>query len=641
MEVDELFGYRQDILDASKDEDSFIQQEPVLAELLPYMLDAKLIDSEDVASSYFAPGFDNLKINAYAVNNSKERLQLFIVNEESLDESICESELCVSRRSEYDNQFKKTVKFLNLSFKGELNNRVQDSDGVVKSLINKLNSNEGVEQFDVIEIFLLSLTATVSNKGDSIQPKSIHITDEKLNVKYVKDNVSIKKEILVLKKVIDLNFIANVIESRGNREPLTINFKRDFGKSIEVIQAANEKNFESYLCVLDANIISELYKRYSSRLLEKNVRSFLQFKGVNKGIKATIKDNPEQFIAYNNGLTVTATSADVAYHKKSFYLESLTDFQIVNGGQTTASIYFSSKEGLDISKVKVMAKINVAKDVSDSELDDLISNISKFSNTQSKVSNVDLRSKSPQLRKLKTLSESVITPTSDKWFFERAKGEFLTKVRHAGSNGLRLKKEFPKERRFTNIELAKYFSAWGDYPHLVKKGGEGVFRNFIERIEPDIDSSIEVNIDREFYECLISKVILFRSMEKIYGSGKKSMGQLRASVIPYSLAIIYINFGEKFNLQKIWKDQVLNQDLIFYLTELMEVINFAIKKYSESDDYNEYSRKEELWISIRRCDEVIVFINRKDLFTRISKYILAPVSPKGIEVTDSLVSEIA
>jgi len=130
-------------------------------------------------------------------------------------------------------------------------------------------------------------------------------------------------------------------------------------------------------------------------------------------------------------------------------------------------------------------------------------------------------------------------------------------------------------------------------------------------------------------------------MEKIYGSGKNSMGQLRASVIPYSLAIIYINYGGKFNLQKIWKDQALNQDLIFYLTELMKLINDAIKKYSESDDYNEYSRKEELWISIKRCDEVIEFINRKDLFTRVSKYIRAPVSPNGIGETDSLVSEIA
>ncbi|WP_394390553.1 AIPR family protein [Shewanella woodyi] len=274
---------------------------------------------------------------------------------------------------------------------------------------------------------------------------------------------------MILRKVIDLNFIANVIDSRGNREPLTIDFNNDISQKIEVIQAADEKNFSSYLCVLNAQVISDLYKRYSSRLLEKNVRSFLQFKGVNKGIKETIKNNPEQFVAYNNGLTITATNAIIRPYKKSLYLDSLTDFQIVNGGQTTASIYFSQKEGLDISKVNVMAKINVAKDVSENDLDELISNISKYSNSQSKVTDVDLRSKSPQLRKLKSLSESVITPSGSKWFFERAKGEFLTKIRHAGTSGKRLKNEFPKERRFTNMELAKYYNSWGSNPWIIKK----------------------------------------------------------------------------------------------------------------------------------------------------------------------------
>jgi hypothetical protein len=609
MEVNELLKYRQYILDTAKDDDEFIRQEPVLDELLPYMLDAKLLDSEDVTHSYFAPGYDKLKINAYTVNESKERLQLFIINDNSIDEAIADENLCISLRSDYDNQFKKVTKFLNLSIKGDLNNKVQDSDGVVKALIAKLNSNDGIEQFDVIEIFLLTLTATVSNRGEKIQPRKIHFDDDNLKAKYEKNDETIKKDILILRKVIDLNFLASVIESRGNREPLTINFNRDLNKKIEVIQAADEKNFESYLCVLDGEIIAGLYKRYSSRLLEKNVRSFLQFKGVNRGIKETIRDKPEQFIAFNNGLTVTATSATITSYKKVLFLDSLTDFQIVNGGQTTASIYFSQKEGLDISKVKVMAKINIAKDVNECDLDDLISNISKFSNTQSRVSNVDLRSKSPQLRKLKTFSDSVITPSGSKWFFERAKGEFLTKVRHAGSNGNRLKNEFPKERRFTNMELAKYYSAWGSCPHLVKKGGEKIFRHFIEVIDPEGNGDKAINIDREFYEKLVAKIILFRQMEKIYGQGKNSLGQLRAAVIPYVLAVLYMYTdaspsGKYFNLDKIWKEEGFEQDLYEYLKVHMLLMNDLIKKYSASEDYNEYSKKIELWASIRDCQEI-------------------------------------
>ncbi len=609
MEITEFYKYRQDILEASKDEDGFIHQEPVLAEVLPYMLDAKVVDSEDVTYSYYAPGDENLKINAYVNNESGERLQLFIIDEKSIDESLSDDELNISNRADYDKQFKRATRFLNQSIKGDLTNKVQDSDGIVKSLIAKLNSVEGIKQFDVIEIFLITLTATVSFKGGTVQPRKIHFDDECIKTKYEENNEVTTKEILVLRRVIDLNFLFNVIISRGNREPLTINFTRDFTPRIEVIQAADEKNFASYLCVLNAEIIADLYKRYSSRLLEKNVRSFLQFKGVNRGIKETIRNTPEQFIAYNNGLTITATSATITPYKKSLYLDSLTDFQIVNGGQTTASIYFSKKEGLDISNVKVMAKINVAKNVSEADLEDLISNISKYSNTQSRVSNVDLRSKSPQLRILKSLSDSVITPSSSKWFFERAKGEFLTKVRHAGSNGNRLKKEFPRERRFTNMELAKYYSSWGEFPYLVKKGGEKIFRHFIEEIDPEENKENAIIIDRDFYERLISKIILFRRMEKIYGQGKNSMGQLRAAVIPYTLSIIFTytdgNIENKnFNFSKIWQKEGLEDDLTEYLTMLMSLVNDLIKKHSASDDYNEYSKKSELWDSIRGCQEI-------------------------------------
>src|SRR5690606_12361427 len=146
------------------------------------------------------------------------------------------------------------------------------------------------------------------------------------------------------------------------------------------------------------------------------------------------------------------------------------DFQIVNGGQTTASIYFSKKEGLDISKVKVMAKINVAKDADEEKLNELISNISVYSNAQSKVSAVDLKSRNEHLIRLKSLSESIVTPSGKKWFFERFKGEFNTMIRKNPKGKARINAEYPKDRRFSKEELAKYYLSWGEQPYTVKKG---------------------------------------------------------------------------------------------------------------------------------------------------------------------------
>ena len=169
--------------------------------------------------------------------------------------------------------------------------------------------------------------------------------------------MTVEKEILLIKRLIDLNFLYSVLISQGNREALTINFEEQFDFKIEAIKAADETNFESYLCVLPATILAELYKRFSSRLLEKNVRSFLQFRGVNLGMRKTLTKDPEKFIAFNNGLTITASNKEEETINGKFYIKSLSDFQIVNGGQTTASIYFSQKDGIDVSKVKVMAKI--------------------------------------------------------------------------------------------------------------------------------------------------------------------------------------------------------------------------------------------------------------------------------------------
>ncbi|RZK05199.1 MAG: abortive phage infection protein, partial [Flavobacterium sp.] len=286
----------------------------------------------------------------------------------------------------------------------------------------------------------------MEKRGDEPKPKRIDFEDKSISTSFTKDNKTNRKEITVIKRLIDLNFLLNIVIAQGHREALEIDFEaHPFNNVIESIKAADEDNFESYLCVLPASVLHELYKRYSTRMLEKNVRSFLQFKGVNSGIKETIRKSPEKFIAYNNGLTITATGKEVIERNGKVYIKSLRDFQIVNGGQTTASIYFSGKEGLDISKVRVMAKINVAKNSTEEELDDLISNISTYSNAQNKVSKVDLRSRSSQLLKIKSLSESVVSPTGRKWFFERSKGEFNTKLRIAGSSGkCRIEKEYPK-----------------------------------------------------------------------------------------------------------------------------------------------------------------------------------------------------
>jgi hypothetical protein len=504
MIIGEFLKYRDDLLDQAKDDEGFIQESILLSQILPSLVESKLLDSEDFNNSYFKSTNENLKVNAYCVNESGERLQLFIVDESSIELNKKSEDLHVSLKSTYDNQFKRSVNFVKRAVNKYLSDEIQDSHPA-RALISHISSSEGLQQFDVIEIFLISMTATISLQGQKPQPKRIEFESENLPVTFHKGKEKILKDILVKKRLIDLNFLFNVLISQGNREALVVDFEKMFGHGIPAIKAADESNFESYLCVLPAEILAKLYLEFSSRLLEKNVRSFLQFRGVNQGIRDTIRKEPEKFVAYNNGVTITATSGEILHENNQNFIKSLVDFQIVNGGQTTATIYFTKKDGFDISKIKVMAKINVAKSGSEEELEELISNISTFSNAQSKVSKVDLRSRNPQLIKLKALSESVITPSGQKWFFERSKGEFNTMVRVAGSNKNRVLRDFPTNRRFSKEQLAKYFTAWGEIPHVVKKGGEKVFRHFIEELSGEGKSKKGIEINRLFFEELIAK----------------------------------------------------------------------------------------------------------------------------------------
>lgn len=641
MIIEEYFNYRSELLDQSKDDDGQLSESLLLSQVLPSMHDAKLIDSEDYNSSYFKLT-DKMKINAYCVNESGERLQLFLVDESSIDLTAKKKDLQISTKASYDAQFKRGTAFINNAIKGHLNDEIQDSSPA-RALISQISSSNGADQFDVIELFLISATATVSLQGAKPQPKRIEFENEGITISYSKNKEQKSKTFLIKKRLIDLNFLYNIIISQGNREALKVDFEDMFGYSLQAIKAADESNFESYLCALPATIIAGLYKEFSGRLLEKNVRSFLQLtNSTNKGIRETIRLTPEKFVAYNNGLTITATSAEIVEELGYNKIKSLTNFQIVNGGQTTATIYFSQKDGYNIDKVKVMAKINVAKETSDDDLEELISNISKYSNAQSRVSPVDLRSRNSQLVKIKALSESIVTPSGLKWFFERAKGEYNTMLRIAGANKARYKKDFPNERRFSKEQLAKYYSAWGDKPYMVKKGGEKVFRYFIEEISGEGTSKKAVDINRIFYEELISKIIIFKKLESLYGQGKNSMGQLRSAVVPYSISVLY-NFtdgnkkGMSFDLLKIWMNENFEDDITAFFNNLLLLMNDLIKKYSKSEDFGEYSKKIELWQSILNSDEVNKFITSDTSVKILEKY---SKSKKEIDKKSKSVKEV-
>ncbi|NPA07856.1 MAG: AIPR family protein [Chlorobi bacterium] len=605
MNIYELKKYRGQLF-SDLSEDNSVTENDFIEYSLDILLDSKLIDNKSNNDSYISSFSESLgnktyfKINSYIRSETGERLQIFIVDEDGL--FFSDNESLQSTQEYYNSKFKLCENFINLAFKKKINN-ISDQ-GQINALLNYMGSSDGMHEIDAIDIFLVSPTITYQKLGSGENLKDFDFKDSKVNLNFSRlkeghknEYEHFSKEIDIYKHLINLNYLYNNYLMAGNRTSLVIDFKELDFPGIKLTEAVNEEKFESFITVLPATLLTKLYQKYSFRLLEKNVRSFLQFKGPNKGMRETLQKEPEKFIAYNNGLTVTATGKTF---DENGFLDTLTDFQIVNGGQTTASIYFSKKDGIDISKVFVTAKINIAKNSTEDELDDLISNISKYSNSQTKVSIVDLRSRNSQLGRIKNLSESVMTPTSKKWFFEKSRGEFNTLLRMS-SNKNSIEKQYPRDKRLSKEQLGKYYSSWGNSPYLIKKGGEAVFRIFIE----DIDTK---EITRNFFEDLIGRVIFFKVLEEIHGTRDKAISQIRSAIIPYTISVIHHytdnSKGDDFNFFKIWKDEGLTESAQVYFYDLMRLILRVIKDNATSDDLSENSKKEELWKSVLGSKEI-------------------------------------
>ena len=117
--------------------------------------------------------------------------------------------------------------------------------------------------------------------------------------------------------------------------------------------ASETNDYKAYLCNIPGIVLATLYNKYGGRLLEGNVRSFLQVRGkVNKGIRATILNEPDKFFAYNNGIAATAYDVKRETIDGMQYITEISSLQIVNGGQTTASLATALKELRYLRRIK-------------------------------------------------------------------------------------------------------------------------------------------------------------------------------------------------------------------------------------------------------------------------------------------------
>lgn len=534
------------------------------------------------------------KINAYAISDNYETVDLFITIFNGSNEIVKVG------KDEIDTAAKRISNFF--------------GKGIGKGYV------EDIEESSQIFEFAHTLNSSDDLRQNLVRVNAIIITDG-IYTGVLPVNQEINGYPIYF-RVLDIKYFYDISEK--SHIPIEIDFKSE-GHFVPCISAPNEnEEYQSFLAIIPALGLAGIYEKFGSRLLEQNVRSFLQFTGkINKGIRTTILKEPHMFLAFNNGIAATAEELTIEDSDKGKIISKVKDFQIVNGGQTTASLFHTyKKEKADISSIGVQIKFTVVKNKEN--FSEIVSRISEYANTQNKVSVADLSSNKPFHIEVEKLSRSILTPLLDgnlktRWFYERARGQYRN-ARIKEGNTKTKQKGFdlsnPKNQVLTKEELAKYINSYQEIydgkrnvigPHIVVRGNQKNYINFMNYNLPEI-------VDNIYFEDLIAKAILFKSGEKIYGVKPNAIGDLRYVTVPYTISLLGFLTDYKLNLFKIWENQAISDSLKETLNIMMRSVEYYIKQNAPGALYSEWAKSEGCWRNIKEAfAEMEVPIDKSEL----------------------------
>jgi AIPR protein len=406
----------------------------------------------------------------------------------------------------------------------------------------------------------------------------------------------------------DIERLHRVHTSLAGRDEITIDFERLDGGGLPCIDAGSVENeYRAFLCVVPGPALADVYDEYGSRLLEGNVRSFLTAKGrVNKGIRNTALHDPRMFFAYNNGIAATASAADVrANGDGGMRLASVTDLQIVNGAQTTASLAAARRnDKASLDGVFVQMKLSI---VSPERSGEMIPKISRFANSQNTVSEADFFSNHEFHRRLEEISRRIWVPAragaqhETHWFYERARGQYMNATfASTPAERRRFQEMNPRDQVLTKTDLAKSENAWRELPHTVSRGAQKNFSAFADYIAKEWDAHPE-EFNEDYFRRAVGHVIVFRSTERLVSDQPWYSGGYRANVVAYSVARLARLIrtearGRVLDARAIWTSGFISDALRKQLVAISRLMHEVITDPPAGvQNVTEWSKREACW----------------------------------------------
>lgn len=532
--------------------------------------------------------------------------------------------------------FRKVRYFVEESINNELYYDMQGSDQAIDFSRDLYYDNE------IITKYRFYLITDAYNKQLAKTLK-----DEKIGDKTVELNVW------------DISRLYDLVCSKAQKESVEINLKEMGYVGIPCVKAVDYKNiiadidivpkyddeleqedesnivtYASYLAVVPGQVLNELYLEFGAKLLEGNVRSFLSVRGkVNKSIQGTIKNYPEMFFAYNNGIAATATDIETEMTPDGLKITKIKDLQIVNGGQTTASIANTlltakKNENVDLGKLFVPMKLSVLEH---SMAEKIIPKISEYSNSQNKVDASDFFSNHPFHIRMEEYSRKTPIPSvggnqfQQYWFYERTRGQYNQGRMKFGAKSSQLKKyndRYPEKMVITMLDLARYMELYEGAPDVVSKGKQKTLQIFANTIKKQWASS-DTEYNTFYFKRMVAIGIMYKATDEIVKQSDwyKETKSYKANVIAYTLSILF-NYihknrkGYEIDFARIWNAQDIYEELEDQIKVLSrEVYNF-ITGPRDTENVTEWCKKELCWT---RAKNQIWTINDAFIYSLVDK----------------------
>jgi len=403
--------------------------------------------------------------------------------------------------------------------------------------------------------------------------------------------------------------------SGKSREEVEITFDHLESGGLPCLPAYTGANsLKSYLLVMPGEILANLYNEHGERLFEQNVRTFLQFRGkVNKGIRNTIVNEPDMFFSYNNGLSATAETVET--NSDNSRILRLSNLQIVNGGQTTASIFTTrKKEKVGLEKIYVQIKLSV---IEPEHVEEIVPRISEYSNTQNKVNAADFFSNHPFHMRIEEFSRRLWAPAQDgsiqqtHWFYERARGQFANQ--QANLTPAQKKKflsQNPRKQMFTKTDLAKFILSFDEAPHEVSLGAQKAFsgtprtKGLVGRISSKWEGGHDNDFNEVWFKRAIAKAVFFRQIDLMIFRSPWYSGY-KANIVTYTLAK-FANMIRKAGLEvdflATWEKQSVPDELMNQLSVVAEKVNEVLCSPPEgiTSNVSEWAKKDACWDEVRK-----------------------------------------